>query len=282
MTLPKRSTCAAFLVFPAISLSIDTHFGFGYTPRMTAGGSSRSSESSAAQTTQGDRETESIECPASFPSTHWGSLNGGTGGGQHGAAGRPQLSHPALLEAGQWLPPPVRLPGEGRQRPRPGLLRLLPAARPVRRSGPGRGRFRNLLLKSLQHFRASPRRAGLARKRHPTRGFGCLDETGFQQENQSALRNTTTLDELFHRSWLQEVVERVLKRLEQESGATGNQSHFGVFRQRITAPMLEGTERPSLNKLTPKHGLTEKEATNQLITARRAYHRLVREEIRLS
>ena len=46
--------------------------------------------------------------------------------------------------------------------------------------------------------------------------------------------------------------------------------------------MLEGTERPSLNKLTPKHGLTEKEATNQLITARRAYHRLVREEIRLS
>ena len=95
------------------------------------------------------------------------------------------------------------------------------------------------------------------------------------------LKDTETPDELFHRSWLRELVLRVLKTLEIESLATGKQTHFELLRLRIIEPILEGAEVPSYQTLAERFGLTEKEAAARVVTARRAYHRLLREEIRL-
>jgi hypothetical protein len=44
---------------------------------------------------------------------------------------------------------------------------------------------------------------------------------------------------------------------------------------------LEGSEPPSYQTLAKQYGLTEKEAAARVVTARRAYHRLLREEIRI-
>ena len=150
------------------------------------------------------------------------------------------------------------------------------------RADPARGRFRNFLLKSLQHFLANARREAFAKKRHPEDGFVSIHELSTQEGGPViVLKNTETPDELFHRSWLRELVLRVLKTLETECLATGKMTHFELLRLRIIEPILEGSEAPSLRALAEKYDLGEKEVANQVLTARRAYHRLLREEIRL-
>jgi len=150
------------------------------------------------------------------------------------------------------------------------------------KADPERGRFRNFLLTSLKHFLANARREAFAKKRHPEDGFVSIHELSTQEGGPViVLKNTETPDELFHRSWLQELVLRVLKTLETECLATGKRTHFELLRLRIIEPILEGSEAPSLRALAEQYDLGEKEVANQVLTARRAYHRLLRQEIRL-
>ena len=69
--------------------------------------------------------------------------------------------------------------------------------------------------------------------------------------------------------------------MEAECLVTGKRTHFELLRLRIIEPILEGTEPPSLQLLEEKYGLGQKEIANQVLTARRAYHRLMRQEIRV-
>lgn len=146
---------------------------------------------------------------------------------------------------------------------------------------PTRGRFRNLLLKSLQHFLTNAHRDAHAKKRHPTQGFVAIHELISESGPIVIPKDTRTPDEAFHRSWLRELVMRVLRALELECQSSGKQIHFELFRQRILGPVLEGAEAPTLRDLGQRHDLSEKDVENRVITARRAYQRLLRQEIRL-
>ena len=149
------------------------------------------------------------------------------------------------------------------------------------RADAGQGRFRNLLLKSLQHFLANARRAALAKKRHPSKGFAFIDETAFQEENPGALKHTETPDEIFHRTWLVELVQRVLKRLEQACREAGQETHYTLFRRYVVGPALDGSDAPHLRELGAACGLTAKDAANRVLTVQRAFQRLLADEIRL-
>jgi len=149
------------------------------------------------------------------------------------------------------------------------------------KADPARGRFRNLLLKSLQYFLANTHRNAHAKKRRPLEGFVSIDEMATESGPIIVLKDTKTPDEAFHREWLRDLVLRVLSVLEQECLATGKQVHYDLFRQRVIAPILEGAESPSLHELGQLHGLSDKDVENRVITARRAYQRLLRNEIRL-
>lgn len=149
------------------------------------------------------------------------------------------------------------------------------------KADPSRGRFRNFLLKSLQHFLANTHRDAHAKKRHPTEGFVSIHEMASESGPVLLPKDTKTPDETFHRNWLSALALRVLRALEQECQITGKQTHFELFRQRIITPILEGDEAPSLRELALRHGLSDKDVENRVITARRAYQRLLRAEIRL-
>lgn len=149
------------------------------------------------------------------------------------------------------------------------------------KADPDRGRFRNLLLKSVQHFMANTHRHNVAKVRRPPEGFITIHELSSQEGPVVVPKNTETPDELFHRTWLRELVLRVLKALEVECLTTGKQMHFQLLRLRIIEPILDGAEPPSLQALAQRYGLGEKEIANQVLTARRAYQRLLRAEIRL-
>jgi DNA-directed RNA polymerase specialized sigma24 family protein len=149
------------------------------------------------------------------------------------------------------------------------------------KADPARGRFRNFLLKSLQHFLANEWRDAHAKKRQPVEGFVSIHEMASETGPVVVPKDTKTPEDTFHQAWLSELVMRVLRTLEQEYLAGGKKIHIELLRQRVIAPILDGAEVPSLSDLAERYALSVKDVENRVITARRAYQRLLRDEIRV-
>ncbi len=168
---------------------------------------------------------------------------------------------------------------EHRTWPRSQPRRLHGDALDFARADPALGRFRNSLLTALKHFVANARRAALAKKRHPTKGFAFIDDSAFEEEHPAALKHTETPDEIFLRTWLKELTLRVLKRLEQDCRESGQETHYQLFRRYLVAPALEGVDAPHLRDLGVAAGLTAKDVANRVLTVQRAFRRLLKEEL---
>ena len=144
-----------------------------------------------------------------------------------------------------------------------------------------KGRFRCLLQASIKRFLANAARDRRAKRRMPSRGF--LSIQGLAEADGPVVEpfHNETPEAIFDRAWAVTLVTRVLRHLEGESRETGKTAHFDIFRHRIVQPLLNGTEPPPMKELAQRHGIDEKQAANAFLTARRAYQRLLRDEIRL-
>ena len=149
------------------------------------------------------------------------------------------------------------------------------------RADPTRGRFRAFLLACLDRFVSNVRRAAHAQRRCPAAGIVSLDDLGTDEDLRYEPADHETPEAVFERRWAHDLIQETLRALEQECRATGKEAHFELFRLRIIEPALHGVSPPPLRELAGKLRLTEKGAANHLLTARRAYQRLLREEIRL-
>lgn len=144
-----------------------------------------------------------------------------------------------------------------------------------------KGRFRSFMLASLKRFAANEYRADQALKRRPAAGLLSLDELMDDPEIAFEPADIRTPDMAFDRAWAAEVVGRVLSHLEMECRNKGQEAHFDIFSKRLIQPILHGVEAPAMAELAAGHGLTEKQGGNLLETAKRAYRRLLKEEVRL-
>ena len=90
-----------------------------------------------------------------------------------------------------------------------------------------------------------------------------------------------TPEEKFHRMWAADLLSRVSLHLKSECHAKGHDVHYDLFEARILKPALGGESAPHLAELAQEFGITSKQASNLIVTARRAYQRLLWEEIRL-
>lgn len=145
---------------------------------------------------------------------------------------------------------------------------------------PSKGRFRNLLLTSLKHFLISRKRAECAQKRRPKGGFSFIDEkVGDGLQLKDLLQDSLTPEEYFERAWLLTLLNNTLSRLRSECYTKGQKSHYILFERRIVRPILFGEKKPSVKVVATELGLTASEASNFIITAKRAYRRHLREEI---
>jgi RNA polymerase sigma-70 factor (ECF subfamily) len=150
------------------------------------------------------------------------------------------------------------------------------------KADPEKGKLRSFMLTSLKRFVANERRADKAQKRCPTKGLVSLDELmGSESHPFDPQDAELTPDKVFDRKWAVGLVMRVIKRLETECKITGKAVHYDIFLQRIIAPILQGSQEVPLADLGAKHKLTEKQACNCLLTAKRAYRRLMEDEVRL-
>lgn len=144
-----------------------------------------------------------------------------------------------------------------------------------------KGRFRSFMLTCLKRFVSNEHRAAHAQKRGPREGLLSLDELMANPDMPFEPADTMTPEAIFQKAWAAEVVRRVLTHLEIECARTGKTVHFDIFSKRVIRPILDGSCEPSMADLGRDHGLTEKQAANHLLTAKRAYQRLLQEEIRL-
>lgn len=145
---------------------------------------------------------------------------------------------------------------------------------------PARGRFRTFLLTCVERYCHNRYRAARAKKRWPAGGIKHFEDVFHGDRVAFEPRDEETPEEIFHRAWVQDLLLRVLGALERECQATGKQAHFTIFQRRIVDPVLQGAAPPPMCDLAQRLGISEKAACNYLLTARRAYQRLLRDEIR--
>jgi RNA polymerase sigma-70 factor (ECF subfamily) len=145
---------------------------------------------------------------------------------------------------------------------------------------PTRGRFRSLLLVSLNHFIISRKRTESAEKRHPVAGFTSLDEEIFEGLLlKDVIVDGKTPEEIYEKTWFLTILNNVLERLAIEYKEKGQDVHYTLFEKRIIQPILYGFEKPSIKDLSLELSLKPSEASNCIVTAKRAYQRHLRDEI---
>ena len=143
-----------------------------------------------------------------------------------------------------------------------------------------RGRFRSFLLRSYKNFLANSVRYQKASKRWPNHGFISVPDLVGGETRNAALASTETPETVFERTWVTELLQQVLKALQRECLATDKAQHYRIFRSRVVLPILNGSDMPSIDDLALEHGITKKQVSNRLVTMRRAFQRLLDEEIR--
>ena len=148
------------------------------------------------------------------------------------------------------------------------------------RANPSRGRFRALLYSSLDNFRRNAHRAANAKRRRPPEGIVSIEDLIPENGTAFDLPAAATPEDGFSRDWIATLIRRVLDRFQQECQSTGKDVHYVLFHERIVRPSLEGSRCPSIEELADDLGLARKQASNRLLTARRGFQRLLREEIR--
>jgi RNA polymerase sigma factor (sigma-70 family) len=137
-----------------------------------------------------------------------------------------------------------------------------------------RGRFRNFLLGSLEHFLAHAAEHAGARKR----GGGCqwvsLDDNGAEDRYQIAAPEGMTAERLFDARWAAAVVEATFARLRGELQSEGKGHHFDALQG-----FLLGREDASYQQVANVLGLSLGALKTTIHRLRGRYRTLLREEV---
>ncbi|QDV42012.1 hypothetical protein Enr13x_18550 [Stieleria neptunia] len=135
-----------------------------------------------------------------------------------------------------------------------------------------RGKFRSLLVKSLENYLANQLRRRNAKKRQAERAVSLSDET---LSNQNATTNTP--DKISETAWAQETLAIVLQQMKDECHADGREDLWTVFQGRILGPILDGAEPTPYDEIV-RRGAFESttQAQNALVTAKRMFCRTMR------
>ena len=136
-----------------------------------------------------------------------------------------------------------------------------------------RGKFRSLLLKSLERYVVSQWRHQTAKKR-AAENIVSLD-SGSGGEYLASTGQTAP--SAYDVAWAQEVLGETLDRMKRECEATGRTDVWGVFEARLVGPILHGEPPTAYDELVKRFKLaTPRRASNALITGKRMFVRILR------
>ena len=139
-----------------------------------------------------------------------------------------------------------------------------------------RGRFRTFLLNALDNFVFDELRKANRQRRKPSGGWASIEDLA-PDEQAIVVRRA---DDRFAVAWAQAVVEQAVNKMQGECQRDGQLPRWEVFKARVLDPMLDGMEPMSYEELISRFGFrSPAEASNVLITAKRMFHRMLRQVV---
>ena len=123
----------------------------------------------------------------------------------------------------------------------------------IKRADRTKGRFRTLLLTALDRYLVSVHRKETARKCIPQNKLIPLEDAGFQEL--PAVVDSMNSDEVFQYTWVCEMLDRILEKVEIECSQRGMAMHWSLFNDRVLHPTVTCTKSPSLAELCRKYGI---------------------------
>ena len=152
----------------------------------------------------------------------------------------------------------------------------------IQRADRTKGRFRTLLLRALDRYLVSIHRKETARKRIPQDKFVSLEVTTFGDLPEEA--GNLDSDEVFHYTWVCELLDRMLEEVEAECRQSGMAVHWDMFNDRVLHPILTSAEPLSLEEVCRKYGVdATTRASGMIFAVKRRFQaaakRLLRESV---
>jgi RNA polymerase sigma-70 factor (ECF subfamily) len=138
-----------------------------------------------------------------------------------------------------------------------------------------RGKFRSFLLATLKHFLSHQRERDRAKKRGGGRVLFSLDFEVAESRYHLEPEDTTTPEQLYQRRWALTLLDRVVRRLEDEYAGVGKAGSFAALKEFLTAG---GQSRP-YRQVAEESGMTEGAVKVAVHRLRHRYRELLKEEI---
>ena len=143
------------------------------------------------------------------------------------------------------------------------------------------GRFRTLLLRSLDRYLVSVHRKETARKRKPSDSLISLEEANIHEL--PAAVDDLNSEDVFQYTWVCELLDRIIEKVEAECRHRGMVVHWDLFFERVLQPILTSTQPPSLESLCCKHGIdSTTKASNMIFTVKRRFQAAAKRLLRQS
>lgn len=152
----------------------------------------------------------------------------------------------------------------------------------IQRADRTKGRFRTLLLRALDRYLVSIHRKETAQKRIPENRIISLEDSTFGELPEEA--DNLNSDEVFHYTWVCELLDRMLEEVETECRQSGMAVHWDMFNDRILHPILASAEPLPLEELCRKYCINGRTRASGMIFAvkrrfQAAAKRLLRESV---
>ena len=152
----------------------------------------------------------------------------------------------------------------------------------IQRADRAKGRFRTLLLRALDRYLVSMHRKETARKRIPRDRLISLEDSNYGELPEAA--GNLDSDEVFHYTWVCELLDRMLEEVEAECRQSGMGVHWDIFNDRVLNPILTSAEPLPLEDLCRKYGVdATTKASGMIFAVKRRFQaaakRLLRESV---
>jgi len=138
-----------------------------------------------------------------------------------------------------------------------------------------RGRFRAFLIGSLKHFLANERKAARAQKRGGDKLVFSLDFQAAEAKYLAEPVDERTPEQIYEQQWALLLIERVLKRVEQESVSSGKGEQY----QKLRTVLVAAPSAPSYAEIAADLQTTEAAVKMAVHRLRKRYRELLRKEI---
>ena len=135
----------------------------------------------------------------------------------------------------------------------------------IKRADRAKGRFRTLLLRALDRYLVSVHRKETAQKRIPHNKLISLENSTIGELPEAA--GNLDSDEVFHYTWVCELLDRMLEEVEAECRQSGMAVHWDMFNERVLHPILTSAKPLSLEELCSKYSVDSTTRASGMIFA---------------